>query len=90
MMDSADETLRAPVSALGNPVGLGRTAEVFAYGTDGIVKLLRPGFPPRLGEHASTYAAEGVTLQPQVELPERTASDALLRRGLCLVEVSIL
>lgn len=56
-MDSDDKTLPPPVTVLGNPVGLGRTAEVFAQGTDGVVKLLRPGFPDRLGEHEARVAA---------------------------------
>jgi aminoglycoside phosphotransferase (APT) family kinase protein len=29
---------------LGDPIGIGRTAEVYAWGTERVVKLLRPGF----------------------------------------------
>ena len=41
---------------LGDLVGIGRTAEVFAWGTDEVVKLLRPGFPDRLGEEEAEIA----------------------------------
>ena len=57
MMGCVDENLPAPTTALGAPIGLGRTAEVFAYGTDAIVKLLRPGFPDRLGVSEARVAA---------------------------------
>ena len=56
-LDSPVETLPSPATALGAPIGLGRTAEVFAHGTDGIIKLLRPGFPDNLGEHEARVAA---------------------------------
>jgi aminoglycoside phosphotransferase (APT) family kinase protein len=45
------------VTALGDPLGLGRTAEVFARGDEEVVKLLRPGFPERVGEHEAVVAA---------------------------------
>jgi hypothetical protein len=45
------------VFGLGDPIGLGRTAEVFASGGDEVIKLLRPGFSDRLGEHEATVAA---------------------------------
>lgn len=38
------------VAGLGDPIGLGRTAEVFAWGEDEVIKLLRPGFPEVIGE----------------------------------------
>jgi aminoglycoside phosphotransferase (APT) family kinase protein len=44
-------------SVLGDPLGLGRTAEVFARGEDEVVKVLRPGFPDLLGEHEAAVAA---------------------------------
>ena len=53
----ANEPLSPTVAALGDPLGLGRTAEVFARGDDEVVKLLRPGFPERLGEHEAMFAA---------------------------------
>jgi aminoglycoside phosphotransferase (APT) family kinase protein len=37
-------------AAIGERIGIGRTAEVYAWGTDRVVKVLRPGFPDGLGE----------------------------------------
>lgn len=45
------------MTGLGDPIGLGRTAEVFARSEDEVIKLLRPGFPERLGEHEASVAA---------------------------------
>jgi aminoglycoside phosphotransferase (APT) family kinase protein len=56
-MVQADEAMPQTVAALGDPLGLGRTAEVFAHGDSEIVKLLRPGFPERLGEHEAMVSA---------------------------------
>ena len=39
-----------PTLELAAPIAAGRTAEVFAYGDGRVLKLLRPGFPARLGE----------------------------------------
>jgi aminoglycoside phosphotransferase (APT) family kinase protein len=47
----------APVTALGEPLGAGRTAEVFALGDGQVVKLLRPGLPERFGEREAATAA---------------------------------
>jgi len=44
-------------TGLGQLVGIGRTAEVYAYGDDRVVKLIRPGFPDWLGT-AEAAAAE--------------------------------
>ncbi len=44
-------------SALGEPIGLGRTAEVFARGDGEVVKVLRPGFPDVVGEREARIAA---------------------------------
>jgi aminoglycoside phosphotransferase (APT) family kinase protein len=49
--------MTTPATALGVPLGLGRTAEVFANGEDEVVKVLRPGFPDLLGEHEAAVAA---------------------------------
>jgi hypothetical protein len=63
-MEHAAARFPSAVSGLGDPIGLGRTAEVFAYGDDRVIKLLRPGFHDRLGEIeaevATTVAAAGV------------------------------
>lgn len=56
-MFEANEPLSPTVASLGHPLGLGRTAEVFARGDDEVIKLLRPGFPERLGEHEALVAA---------------------------------
>jgi aminoglycoside phosphotransferase (APT) family kinase protein len=56
-MVQADEPMVPPVTAPGDPLGLGRTAEVFAHGDAEVVKLLRPGFPERLGEHEALVSA---------------------------------
>ena len=45
------------VSELGEPIGIGRTAEVFAHGDDQVVKLLRPGIPEIVGEREARVAA---------------------------------
>jgi aminoglycoside phosphotransferase (APT) family kinase protein len=42
-------TIRPDGGRTGEQVGIGRTAEVFAIGDGRILKLLRPGFPDRLG-----------------------------------------
>jgi len=56
MHDRATQ-LPSTVAGLGAPIGLGRTAEVFAYGYGEVVKLIRPGFPDRLGENEAEVAA---------------------------------
>ena len=43
-------------SGLGRPIGLGRTAEVFDYGDDLVVKLLYAGMPEVMGEREATIA----------------------------------
>ena len=54
----------ATLAELGEPLALGRTAEVFALGDAEVVKVLRPGFPDRIGELearvASVVATAGV------------------------------
>ena len=47
----------ATVAGLGDPIGRGRTAEVFAYGDGEVVKLIWPNFPDRLGESEAEVAA---------------------------------
>ena len=42
---------------MGERVGIGRTAEVFAWGADRVVKLLLPGFPDEIGEAEAAAAA---------------------------------
>ena len=42
---------------LGERIGIGRTAEVFAWRRGQIIKLLRPGFPDQLGEAEAAIAA---------------------------------
>jgi aminoglycoside phosphotransferase (APT) family kinase protein len=44
-------------AGLGDRIGVGRTAEVFAWRDGEILKLLRPGFPDRMGEREATIAA---------------------------------
>jgi len=56
MHDRATQ-LPSTVAGLGDPIGLGRTAEVFAYGDGEVVKLIQPGFPDRLGENEAEVAA---------------------------------
>ena len=56
-MVHVDEAVYPTLTMLGDPLGLGRTAEVFARGDDEVIKLLRPGFPDRLGEHEAMVAA---------------------------------
>jgi gamma-glutamylcyclotransferase (GGCT)/AIG2-like uncharacterized protein YtfP/aminoglycoside phosphotransferase (APT) family kinase protein len=41
----------------GEPIAAGRTAEVFAWGEGLVAKVLRPGFPDRLGEEEARAAA---------------------------------
>jgi len=41
---------------LGERIGVGRTAEVFAWRDDAIIKVLRPGFPDRLAEREAAVA----------------------------------
>lgn len=57
MTEQADVLPPSSVATLGDPIGLGRTAEVFAFGDDGVIKLLRPGFPESLGESEAEIAA---------------------------------
>ena len=45
------------MSELGAPIGIGRTAVVYASDDGTVVKLLRPGFPDRIGEIEATVAA---------------------------------
>jgi len=54
-------------SELGERIAVGRTAEVYAWGLDRVVKVLRPGFPDRLGE-AEAVAAE-LTGQAGIDAP---------------------
>ena len=56
-MDHVGAQMPSTVAVLGDPIGLGRTAEVFARGEDEVVKLLRPGFPDGLGELEAKVAA---------------------------------
>lgn len=42
---------------LGERIGIGRTAEVFAWREGEVIKLLRPGFPDRLAEAEAAVAA---------------------------------
>ena len=50
---------------MGERVGIGRTAEVFAWGADRVVKLLLPGFPDEIGEaEAAAAALVGANLEP--------------------------
>ena len=44
-------------SALGQRVGVGRTAEVFEHGDLEVVKILRPGIPDAVGEHEASIGA---------------------------------
>ena len=44
-------------AAIGERLGIGRTAEVYAWGQDRVVKVLRPGFPDGLGEAEAGAAA---------------------------------
>ena len=41
----------------GQRIGIGRTAEVFEWGSDDVLKLLRPGFPDIIGEREADIAA---------------------------------
>lgn len=41
----------------GDPIAVGRTAEVFAHGGDRVLKVLKPGFPDALGEEEAVAAA---------------------------------
>jgi aminoglycoside phosphotransferase (APT) family kinase protein len=50
-------SMTTSATGLGGPLGVGRTAEVFARGEDEVVKVLRPGFPDLLGEHEAAVAA---------------------------------
>ena len=43
-------------SGLGRPIGVGRTAEVFDYGDNRVVKLLYAGMPDAMGEHEARIA----------------------------------
>jgi aminoglycoside phosphotransferase (APT) family kinase protein len=45
------------VSVPGEPLGVGRTADVFALGDGQVVKLLRPDLPERFGEREAAIAA---------------------------------
>ena len=45
-----------PAAGLGALLGAGRTAEVFAWGDGEVLKLLRTGFPERLGEREAAVA----------------------------------
>jgi aminoglycoside phosphotransferase (APT) family kinase protein len=56
-MENAVAHVPSTVSELGAPIGLGRTAEVFALGDSDVVKLLRPGFLEKLVEEEATVAA---------------------------------
>jgi aminoglycoside phosphotransferase (APT) family kinase protein len=56
-MDDVAAQMPSTIAGLGDPIGLGRTAEVFAYGDGEVVKLIRPGFPDRLGESEAEVAA---------------------------------
>ena len=56
-MDHANGQPTLSVADLGGPIGLGRTAEVFARGNDEAVKLLRPGIPEIVGEREASIAA---------------------------------
>jgi aminoglycoside phosphotransferase (APT) family kinase protein len=56
-MEHLDAQLTSAAAGLGEPIGLGRTAEVFARGEDEVVKLLRRGFPDLLGESEAEVAA---------------------------------
>ena len=56
-METAHEQPATTVTELGAPIGLGRTAEVYAWGDNGVLKLLRPGFPDLLGELEANVAA---------------------------------
>jgi hypothetical protein len=47
----------SPGDVLGERIGVGRTAEVFAWRHGEILKLLRPGFPERMGEREASIAA---------------------------------
>lgn len=42
---------------IGERLGIGRTAEVYAWGDDRVVKLIRPGLPDRFGEAEAEAAA---------------------------------
>ena len=48
--------MRAPERLPGPRLGIGRTAEVFAWGDREIIKLLRPAFPDRVGEREVAIA----------------------------------
>ena len=56
-MEPTDGPRPATLAELGDPIGLGRTAEVFARGEGEVVKLLRPGVPDGLGELEARVAA---------------------------------
>jgi aminoglycoside phosphotransferase (APT) family kinase protein len=49
--------VEAPRPALGPRLGIGRTAEVYAWHDGEIIKVLRPGFPDRLGEREASIAS---------------------------------
>lgn len=46
-MDDGAAQMPSTVAGLGDPIGVGRTAKVFAHGDGEVVKLIRPGFPWR-------------------------------------------
>ena len=57
VMETAHEQPATTVTELAAPIGLGRTAEVYAWGDNSVLKLLRPGFPDLLGELEANVAA---------------------------------
>jgi aminoglycoside phosphotransferase (APT) family kinase protein len=57
LVEDSAELARSTAAALGPPMGLGRTAEVFRCGDGEVVKLLRPGFPDSVGESEAEVAA---------------------------------
>jgi aminoglycoside phosphotransferase (APT) family kinase protein len=56
IVDSSDLIGHAPGGVLGPRLGIGRTAEVFAWRDGQIIKLLRPAFPDRQGEREAAIA----------------------------------
>jgi hypothetical protein len=49
--------VEVPHRVRGERIGIGRTAEVFAWGDREVIKVLRPGLSDRLGQHEAAIAA---------------------------------
>lgn len=51
------------------PIAAGRTAEIYAWGEDRILKLIRPGFPPYLADQEWRYSSAAWALGARAEIP---------------------